>query len=317
MSTPSSENAGKELNTDPEAPRFSLLGEIDAIEELLDSLKGSESDSLRSELQDKTKTLESLNENELSSYKFRILLRDVDKIKKKAEELAASPLQAMRSRILEQIGNIARILRPLKDNESDPSRPEQEEIRKNVTSLETEIENQKVRVDSLTEKDLPSVQKDIDQIKEKADALATRSFLAHEIGLIGNLLGSTRVGFLKRRQLDLLRSEIDDRRQKLASLQDNELSAFRQDLTKIREGAETLIIQPSFAPRLRSMSALIWIGLIPFILLVYIVYFALWQQVNKVDIHATATVYAATYPSPTLIETAIPAVTLTAVTQAP
>ena len=61
MSTTPSENAGKELNTDREAPRFSLFEEIDAIEKILDPLKGPESDSLRSDLQDKTKTLESLN----------------------------------------------------------------------------------------------------------------------------------------------------------------------------------------------------------------------------------------------------------------
>jgi uncharacterized phage infection (PIP) family protein YhgE len=300
MSTPSSENAGKELHTDREAPRFALFEEIDAIEELLDSMKGSESDSLRSELQDKTKTLEALNENELSSYKFRILLREVDKIKKKADELAASPLQAMKSRILEQIGNIARILKPLKDNASDPASPEQEEIRKNVAALETEIENQKKQVDVLNEKDLPGLQNDVEQIKEKADALATRSFLTHEVGLIAKLLSSTRVGFLKRKQLASLRSKINDRKERLASLQDHELSSFRQDLNKIREGAETLIIQPSVAPRLRSMSALIWLGLIPFLLFVYMTYYSLLQHWDRDLIHQTATAYASAYPSATM-----------------
>jgi hypothetical protein len=313
MSTTPSENAGKELNTDREAPRFSLFEEIDMIEKILDPLKGSESDSLRSALKDKTKTLESLNENELTSYKFRILIRDVDKIKKKAEELAASPLQAMKSRILEQIGNIAKILKLLRDKESDPSSPEKEEIRKNVASLEAEIENQIKRVDFLTEKDLPSLQKDVQKIKEKADALATRSFLTHEIGLIGMLLGSARVGFLKRAQLDFLRSEINDRKQKLASLQDYELSSFRQDLTKIREGAETLIIQPSFAPRLRSMSALVWLSIIPLLILLYASSIAIWQRGHQTEIHATATYIASAMPSATLLPapSATPVVTFT------
>ena len=315
MSTHPSENAGKELNTDREAPRFSLFEEIDTVEKILDPLKGPESDSLRSELQDKTKTLESLNENELSSYKFRILIREVDKIKKKAEELAASPLQAMKSRILEQIGNIAKTLPPLKDKESDPSSPEQEEILNNVASLEAEIENQKKRVDFLTEKDIPSLKKDIEQIKEKADALATRSFLTHETGLIGRLLDSARVGFFKRTQLDFLRSEINDRKQKLASLQDNELSSFRQDLTKIREGAETLIIQPSFAPRLRSMSALIWLSIIPLLILIYASWIAIWQRGHQTEIHATATFIASAMPSATLpaAPSATPVVTFTPV----
>ena len=219
----------------------------------------------------------------------------------------------MKSRILEQIGNIAKILKLLKDKESDPSSPEKEEIRKNVASLDAEIENQKKRVDFLTEKDIPSLQKDIEQIKEKADALATRSFLTHEIGLIGMLLGSARVGFLKRAQLASLRSAINDRKQKLASLQDNELSFFRQDLTKIREGAETLIIQPSFAPRLRSMSALVWLSIIPLLILIYASSIAIWQRGHQIEIHATATYIASAIPSATLLPapSATPVVTFT------
>jgi hypothetical protein len=111
--------------------------------------------------------------------------------------------------------------------------------------------------------------------------------------------------------LDFLRSEINDRKQKLASLEDNELSSFRQGLTKIREGAETLIIQPSFAPRLRSMSALIWISIIPLLILIYATSVAIWQRDHQKEIHEIATMTASAMPTATATLAATPVVTFT------
>jgi hypothetical protein len=317
MSADSPQQAGGELKQEREALRLSLFEEIETIEGLLESLKGPEFDRVRSDLADKTKRLESINENELTSYKLPLLQKVIAKIKTKVESLAATPLLMTKSRLLEQIDDIQNTLRLIKAADASSQDDERKKLDEQALLLKSKLEDTKKQLESLAGNKLfsaqDSLQTDIAEMKVQATALATRSFLIEEIGVIANILKSAQVSPFKRAELEFLQNEIGDRRSGLESILDWELTSFRRDIVKLKDRAEAVVVRQGFLAWLRSLSVLFWLGLVPALLLVYMSYYAFWQYRNQADIDKTATVFAATHPSATIPPAAseTPTVTLT------
>jgi DNA repair exonuclease SbcCD ATPase subunit len=222
-----------------------------------------------------------------------------------------------KSRLIEKIGTIQNTLTSIQRKDSDPPKPERLKIRTAVDTLKAELESKNKQLASVTEKELSTIEQDIKELKMRADALSARSFLIDEIALIEKILHSPRVGLFRRSQLEQLRSEINERKQKLESWPDSELTSFRANLDRIRESANTLVIQPSFATRLRSISMLVWIGIIPAVLLLYMGIVAMWQRNHQNEIQTIAAMTSTAMPTATATFPRSPAITLTPVTPVP
>lgn len=300
MTRVSHENSDNEVNADPEAPRSALFEDIDAIEEILEPFKGTEPDSLRAELQDKTKRLEALSESELSSYKFSILKREVNKLKKKAETLASTPLMVMKSRLSGNLGTIENTLTSIKNKKLAAAGPEREKIIQAVDVLLKELTDQQESVDALTEKQFSDLQTKIDQLETKVDTLATRSFLTNEIGLLGKILESARVGLFRRGKLSQLVEEVKQQQQRLTTLTDDELVSFRHTIGEIKERSETLIIHPSLTSMIQSGAAIFLLAIIPVALVLYMLVTIRWQTIHQNEIQTIAAMTGSAIPTLTL-----------------
>jgi len=320
MSADSPQQAGDTLKQEREALRLSLFEEIEAIEGLLESLKGPEFDQVRADLTDKTKRLESVNENELTSYRLPLLQKEIAKIKTKVESLAATPLLMTKSRLLAQIEDIQNTLKLIKAADASSQDDERKKLDEQALLLKSKIEDTKKQLESLAGNKLSSAQPrppqtDIAEMKAEAAALATRSFLIEEIGVIANILKSAQVSPFKHAELEFLRTEIDNRRSGLESIPDEDLTSFRRDIVKLKDRTEAVILKRGFFAWIRSISVVFWLALIPYVLFIYMAYYSLWQYNDRDVIHQTATAYASAYPSATVPPPATntPEVTLTPV----
>jgi hypothetical protein len=282
----SSKRAGDETDNDLEA----LFEDIDEIEKMLEPLNNAESDSLRSQTEDKKKKLELLDDSALSSVRLRLLRKEISKLKARAESLATNSLIVTTSFLRNEIDEIEKILEPLKDAESD--------------SLRSEKEDQKKKLESIDKKELPAIQEEIHDIKERAEALVTKSFLLGEIGVIEKMLVSIRVNPLKRAELKSLEDEKEDKKKRLQSVHEYELVTLRKEISKMKERAESLATKESWLAKLSRVSILVWLGIIPLLIAIYAGYIAIVQWNSQDLIHDYATQTAEAMPTPT--ETPIP-----------
>src|SRR5829696_6878125 len=137
-----------------------LFEEIDEIEKMLEPLNNAESESLRSQVEDKKMKLEAMDEGGLSPFRLSVLRRDISRLKARAESMANNSLVVTTSFLRNQIEEIEKILEPLKVADADALRSEKEDTKK---KLETVVKT-----------DVPSLQDAIRNLKERAEILATR-----------------------------------------------------------------------------------------------------------------------------------------------
>src|SRR5688572_2149990 len=288
---PSSKRVGDETNNEVET----LFEEIDEIENILAPLNNAESDSLRSQIEDKKKKLESLDDDKLSSFKLSFLRKETSRLKARAESLASRSFVSITSFLQNEIGEIEKILEPLHDAESD--------------SLRSEKEGKKKNLESVDKKDLPSLQEAVLNIKERAETLVTKSFLLGEVDLIEKMLGSIRVNPSKHAELKSLELEKEDKKRSLQSADEYELAILRKEINKIKERAESLASRESWLVRLSRVSVLVWLGIIPLLIVLYISYLAVlqWNSQPQIrDYATTQTAEAMPTVTPSATETAAP-----------
>lgn len=271
-----------------------LFEEIDEIEKMLEPLNNAESESLRSQAEDKKKKLEAMDEGGLSPFRLSVLRRDISRLKARAESMANNSLVVTTSFLRNQIEEIEKILEPLKDADADALRSEKEDTKK---KLETVVKT-----------DVPSLQEAVRNLKERTEILATRSFLLGEIDLIEKMLVSIRVNPSKSAQLKSLESEKEDKKRSLQSADDYELAALRKEINKIKERAESLASRESWLVRLGKVSVLVWLGIIPLLIALYTGYVAILQRNSQKEIRD----YAATQTAVSATQSAMPITTETA-----
>jgi predicted AAA+ superfamily ATPase len=293
----SSKQAGDETNNELET----LFEEIDEIEKILEPLNNAESDSLRSQTEDKKKKLELLDDSALSSIRLRLLRKEISKLKARAESLANNSFIVTTSFLRNELDEIEKILEPIKDAESDTLRLEKEDKRK--------------KLESIDKKELPAIQKEIHNIKERAEILVTKSFLSGEIDVIEKILVSMKGNPLKSAELKSLEDEKEKKKERLQSVDENELVSLRKEISKMKERAESLASKESWLVRLSQVSVLVWLGIIPLLLVLYTGYVAIlqWNSQPVIHIYATETAVAVTQTAqamPTPTETPIPTPTL-------
>jgi hypothetical protein len=277
----SSKRVGDASNNELET----LFEEIDEIEKLLEPLNNAESDSLRSQTEDKKKKLESLDDDDLSSFRLSFLRKEVSRLKARAEAMANNSLIVTTSFLRNEIDEIEKILEPLKAAESD--------------SLRSEMEDKKKKLESVDKTALPSLQEAIRNIKESAETLVTKSFLSDEIDIIEKMLVSIRGNRLKRSELNSLELEKEDKKKRLQSADEYELAALRKEIGKIKEKAESLASRENWLVRLSRVSVLAWLGFIPLLIAIYASYIAIVQWNSQTIIHNYATQTAQAMPTPT------------------
>ena len=271
----SSKRAGDETNNELET----LFEEIDEIEKILEPLKEAQSDSLRAQAEDKKKKLESLDNGELSSFRLSLLRKEISKLKARAETMANNSLIVTTSFLRNEIDEIEEILEPLKDAESD--------------SLRSEKEDKKRKLESIDKKELPAIQEEIHNIKERAETLVTKSFLLGEIGVIEKMLVSIRVNPLERAELRSLEEEKEDTKKRLQSGDDYELVSLRKEISKMKERAESLASRESWLAKLSRVSILVWLWIIPLLVAIYASYIAILQWNSQPQIRDYATTQTA------------------------
>ena len=286
---PSSKRAGNETNNELET----LFEEIDEIEKILEPLNNAESNSLRSQAEDKKTKLESLDDDDLSSFRLSFLRKEISRLKARAESMANNSLIVTTSFLRNEIDEIEKILEPLKAAESD--------------SLRSEMEDKKKHLESVDKTALPSLQEEIRTLKESAETLITKSFLSDEIDLIEKMLVSIKVNRLKRAELNSLELEKEDKKKRLQSADEYELATLRKEIGKIKEKAESLASRESWPVRLSRVSVLVWLGFIPLLIALYIGYLAILQWQNQPQIRRLATQTAQAMPTVTPSTTATPA----------
>jgi hypothetical protein len=286
---PSSKRAGDETNNEVET----LFEEIDEIENILEPLNNAESDSLRSQIEDKKKKLESLDDDKLSSFKLSFLRKEISRLKARAESLASRSFVSLTSFLQNEIGEIEKMLEPLNDAESD--------------SLRSEKEGKKKKLESVDKKDLPSLQEEVHNIKERAETLVTKSFLLGEVDLIEKMLVSIRVNPSKHAELKSLELEKEDKKRSLQSADEYELAVMRKEINKLKERVESLATRESWLVRLSRVSVLVWLGFIPLLIAIYASYIAIvqWNSQPQIRDYA-ATQTSEAMPTPTLIATEAP-----------
>lgn len=260
-----------------------LFEEIDEIEKMLEPLNNAESDSLRSQTEDKKKKLESLDDKDLSSFRLSVLRKEISRLKAKSESMANNSLIVTTSFLQNEIGEIEKILKPLNDAESD--------------SLRSEKEDKKKKLESVDKKDLPSLREEVRNLKEKTEILATRSFLLGEIGIIEKILVSIKADPSKRAELSSLEQEKEGKKNRLQVADEYELASLRKEISKIKERAESLVTKESLLVRLSRVSVLFWLGIIPLLIAIYAGYIAIvqWNSQPQIrDYAITQTAVAAT-----------------------
>jgi len=282
----SSKRAGNKTNNELET----LFDDIDEIEKMLEPLNNAESNSLRSQTEDQKKRLESLDDDDLSSFRLSILRKQISRLKARAESMANNSLIVTTSFLRNEIDELEKILKPLKAAESD--------------SLRSEMEDKKKKLESVDKTALPSLQEEIRNIKERAETLVTKSFLSDEIGLLEKMLVSIKGIRRKRAELNSLELQKEDKKKRLETADEYELADLRKELGKLKERAEALASRESWLVRLSRVSVLVWLGIIPLLLAIYASYMAIVQWNSQPRIHDYATQTAQAMPTAT--ETPIP-----------
>ena len=259
-----------------------LFEEIDEIEKMLEPLNNVESDSLRSQTEDKKKKLESLDDDDLSSFRLSILRKEISRLKARAESMANNSLIVTTSFLRNEIEEVEKVLDTVKDSEAD--------------SLRSEKEDTKKKLETVVKTDIPSLREAIRNLKERAEILATRSFLLGEIGIIEKMLVSIKANPSKRAELTSLEREKEDKKNRLQVTDEYELASLRKEISKIKERAESLVTQEGWLVRLSKVLVLVLLGIIPLLLAIYVAYIAIVQSNSQPIIHdyATQTAVSAT-----------------------
>ena len=216
----SSERPDDETTNEPET----LFEVIDEIEKMLEPLNNVESDSLRSQTEDKKKKLESLDDDDLSSFRLSILRKEISRLKARAESMANNSLIVTTSFLRNEIEEVEKVLDTVKDSEAD--------------SLRSEKEDTKKKLETVVKTDIPSLREAIRNLKERAEILATRSFLLGEIGIIEKMLVSIKANPSKHAELTSLEREKEDKKNRLQVTDEYELASLRKEISKIKERAE-------------------------------------------------------------------------------
>jgi hypothetical protein len=281
-----------------------LFDDIDEIEKLLEPLQGEQAASLRSQLEDKRKKLESVDDEESSSFKLAFLRREVRKLKTSAEALADDSFVTSTSLLVNQLDEIGKTLEPMQDPDSQ--------------ALQYQLEDKKKKLASVSKKELPGLHKEILALKERADTLSTKSFLINEIGRIDKILGSAKSRpFIRRSELESLEKEKNDKRKRLQSADESELASLRKEIDKLKEDVDAFVTRESWRARLGRISAIAWLLIIPCLILAYSGWVASWQWRVQPTIQTfqmqTATANTATAA---VMQTATGAVNQTATAQA-
>jgi hypothetical protein len=241
-----------------------LFDDIDEIEKLLEPLQGEQAASLRSQLEDKRKKLELVDDEESSSFKLSLLRKEVRKLRTKAEALADDSFVTSTSLLVNQIDEVGKTLQPMQDPDSQ--------------ALQSQLEDKKKKLASVSKKELPGLQKEILALKEQADTLSTKSFLLNEIDRIDKILGSAKSRpFIRRSELEALEEEKKDQRKRLQSADENELASLRKTINKLKEDVDAFVTREGWRARLGRISAIAWLLIIPCLILFYSGWVASWQ----------------------------------------
>src|SRR5215208_6539300 len=297
--TSSSEEGGTpKMKSELDHLRSTLLDEIDAVRSTLGTLRGAEVDSVKADLDAKEKWVESLNDNEISSFKLSRLQKEINKIRTRADSLVAKSLTALKASLLEETDRIERNLVLLDGDE--------------LSALKSEMVDKRQRLKALKDDELSSflasIQTDISDITEKGETLITKAFLQGEIGRIEKIIGSIKVNPLRRAELKDLEAEKEDKKKMLASTAEYDLSALRKEITKLKERADSLTAKEGLFVKLGRVSILVWLGIIPLLIAIYVGYFAILQGSSQTLIHdfATQTAQALPTPTATMVTTSTP-----------
>jgi len=264
----SSQQTDNEANNELE----SLFDKIDEIEQGLEPLRDAQSDLLRSQTEDKKKKLESLADGELSPLKLSFLRKEIGKLKERAESLANNSFIVATSFLQSEVDEIEQALEPLKNADANALRSEKEASKQKLTSV--------------NKTDLPSLREEIRNIKERTGALVTQSFLSAEIELIEKILASIKDNRSKRTELRSLELEKEAKKKKLQSADEYGLASLRKDIGKLKERAESLAAKESWFARLKRVSIVVWLWIIPLLIAIYTGYIAIWQGVKQPTIQA-------------------------------
>lgn len=274
-----------------------LYDELEETEDLLEPLRGAQSEALGSEVADYKKKMEALGDGEIAPFRLSLLRREIRRLKTKAESLANDSFVVGTSLLRNEMDQIEQVLRPLKGNEAE--------------ALQSVKEATKKKLGSVSKQDVPALREEIDGLKEQAEALATRSFLRGEIERIEKIIDSTKSNRSKRNEAASLEQEKEDRKKELRSVDAYGLAALRKDIRDLKERAEALSDRESWFARLRRASGFIWLGIIPLVIVIYAIAITIWQWRAKPTIQAffmeTATAQTATAAAmPTATATLFP-----------
>lgn len=288
-------SSSRRTPSEAQADLDALFDDIDEIERMLEPLQGAQADSLRTQLEDKRKKLELVDNEEIASFRLAVLRKETSRLRTKAEALANNSISASTSGLHNQLDDIGRSLETIQETDAE--------------ALRLQLEDKKNKLGSVDKKELPSLQNEILALKERADYLSTKSFLFNEIGRIENTLVTAKSKpFYKRSEWESLEAEKNEKKARLKSADETELVSLRKEINELKDSAESFADRETWREKLSRVSPFIWLGFIPLIIVIYagVIAVVQWNNQGIINTYATRTAKAMPTATVTATETLMP-----------
>lgn len=319
---------------------IALLEEIYRVEIILEPFADAEAALLKSETAEQKKRLEAADDTLLSALKLRALKNDIDKIEQRAKAFAARSSAVTRSRLLEEIYRLERSLERVEGTKATALRAEAKNIKDNLPSLnDSQLSSLRKKIENLATqtlllREIDDIEQtlellkgheaaslksetedrrkilssftgdDLSTLRKEINTLTIKSFLLKEIDEIETILKP-----LKGDEAASLKSEIEDKKKSLKSLDDSRLASARREIGMLKEKAQSLVSKPgweSIAP------APIWLAvglaLIPLLIALYSSILAIlqWHYQPQIRFFASQTAEIMLTTPPPTTETPTP-----------